>query len=248
MQKKSFVYWKRVFPAQKKFRLVPLLQNGLVHILMTWFTWLIWIACSIKCFFLAREFGVNIQFIIRFMHHTVYILTSFANFVLKTSKKLAFSIKVAIVLESFSAVFIFLCEYSVLCVSVKGIEHKTGWESKKSLPLAHDTHFAELRQRIEEKRAKMWQRVYVGVSPGGVARLHVLVHSEVWRRKVGQSWEKGWTRKKQAATSGRLSEKCWTVVSFFLLSTLPLLWYLSSWSWLWSWWRWSSPWWSWGRW
>ena len=159
MQQKSFVYWKRVFPAQKKFRLVPLLQNGLVHILMTWFTWLIWIAWSIKCFFSGRGFGVNIQFIIRFMHHTVYILTSFANFVLKTSKKLAFSIKVAIVLESFSAVFIFLCEYSVLCVSVKGIEHKTGWESKKSSPLAHDTHFAELRQRIEETRAKMWQRV-----------------------------------------------------------------------------------------
>ena len=44
---------------------------------------------------------------------------------------------------------------------------------------SHITHFAELRQRIEEKRAKMWQRVYVGVSPGGVARLHVLVHSEV---------------------------------------------------------------------
>ena len=157
---------------------------------MTWFTWLIWIAWSIKCFFSGRGFGVNIQFIIRFMHHTVYILTSFANFVLKTSKKLAFSIKVAIVLESFAAVFIFLCEYSVLCVSVKGFEHKTGWESKKSSPLAHDTHFAELRQRIEEKRAKMWQRVYMGVSPGSVARLHYFVHSEVWRRKVGQSWEK----------------------------------------------------------
>ena len=52
----------------------------------------------------------------------------------------------------------FLVRDSVLCVSVKGIEHKTGWESKKSSPLAHDTHFAELRQRIEEKRAKMWQR------------------------------------------------------------------------------------------
>ena len=69
---------------------------------------------------------------------------------------------------------VFLCTSSVLCVSVKGFEQKTGWESKKSLPLAHDTHFAELRQRMEEKCGKE----YVGVSPGDVARLHVLVHSK----------------------------------------------------------------------
>ena len=139
MQKKSFVYWKRVFPAQKKFRLVPLLQNGLVHILMTWFTWLIWIACSIKCFFSDRGFGVNIQFIIRFMHHTVYILTSFANFVLKTSKKLAFSIKVAIVLESFSAVFIFLCETLSYVFLSKELSTRQVEKAKRA-PRSHMTH------------------------------------------------------------------------------------------------------------
>ena len=228
---------KRVFPAQKKFRLVPLLQNGLVHILMTWFTWLIWIAWSIKCFFSGRGFGVNIQFIIRFMHHTVYILTTFTNFVLKTSKKLAFSIKVAIVLESFSAVFIFLCEYSVLCVSVKGFEHKTGWESKKSSPLAHDTHFAELWQRIEEKRAKMWQRREYRWA----LVLVVWPLKKFWRRKVGQSWEEGWTRKKGGSYKWAFVWELWDGRQLFPLRAL-CRWWWSSWSWLWSWWR---QWWSW---
>ena len=61
-----------------------------------------------QVFFSGRGAEVNIQFIIRFMHHTVYILTaSLANVVQKTSKKLAFSIKFALFLSPS-----FLCSFS----------------------------------------------------------------------------------------------------------------------------------------
>ena len=73
------------------------------------------------------------------MHHTVYILTSFANFVLKTSKKLAFSIKVAIVLESFSAVFIFLCETLSYVFLSKELSIKQVEKAKRA-PRSHMTH------------------------------------------------------------------------------------------------------------
>ena len=60
-----------------------------------------------QVFFSGLGVEVNIQFIIRSMHHTVYILTSLVNFVPKTSKKLAFSIKFALFLSPS-----FLCSFS----------------------------------------------------------------------------------------------------------------------------------------
>ena len=57
----------------------------------------------------------------------------------------------------------------------------------------------------------------MGVSPGGVARLHVLVHSKNFdEEKLGKVERKVEPEKTTAATSGRLSENCGTVVSFFL--------------------------------
>ena len=59
----------------------------------------------------------------------------------------------------------------------------------------------------------------MGVSPGDVARLHVLVHSKNFEEeKLGKVERKVEPEKTTADTSGRLSEKCGTVVSFFLLA------------------------------
>ena len=62
----------------------------------------------------------------------------------------------------------------------------------------------------------MWQRVYVGVSPGGVRGYMFLSTQRLEEEKLGKVERKVEPEKKGAATSGRLSENCGTVVSFFL--------------------------------
>ena len=140
------------FLRERSFVWFPCLQNGPVHILMTWFTWLIWIACSIKCFFWPGSWGQHPIYNQVYASYSVHLdKCKPCQLCAKNFQKVGIFDQICIVLESFNTMLVFLCEYSVLYVSVKGFEQKTGWESKKSLPLAHDTHFAVLWQRIEGK-------------------------------------------------------------------------------------------------
>ena len=159
MQKESFVYWKRVFPARKKFRLVPLSSkwpsshpHDLVHM------------ANLNCmfdqvFFSGLGVEVNIQFIIRSMHHTVYILTSLVNFVPKTSKKLAFSIKFALFLSpSFLCSFSCALPLSYVFLS-KDLSRKQVEKAKRACR-SHMTHTLQSCDKEWKKRGQKCGREY----------------------------------------------------------------------------------------